>query len=243
MMQKIDVYKTDLSVNLKQTRVKRDWMDETNNAHAYHCFPVSLANSIGYEVSFPTEISFIWDGISDSSGDHVKILSGGRYASTVRGNATISFDTGLFFKTDENTTLLSMPVPNLFIDGVQCFTSLISSSFFVNALPCAWKITRANELITIPANQPIATILPIPLKQICNIEMNIYKGKQDSKLVQDNKEYGIAAEKINRSGEWTDWYRNATDHTGKSIGNHELKSIKLKINDYLEEDYKIMDLR
>jgi hypothetical protein len=242
-MQEINVYKTDLSVNLKQTRLKRDWMDETDNAHAYHCFPVSLANSIGYEVSFPTEISFIWDGISDISADHVKILSGGRYASPVRGNATISFDTGLFFKTDENTTLLSMPVPNLFIDGVQCFTSLISSSFFENSLPCAWRITKANEVITIPANQPIITVLPIPLKQISRIEMNIYKGKQSSKLIEHNKEYGTAAQKINKSGNWTDWYRNATDHNEDTIGKHELKSIKLKINDYLEEDYKIMDLK
>jgi hypothetical protein len=242
-MQQINVYKADLSVNLKQTRLKRDWMDETDNAHAYHCFPVSLANSIGYEISFPKEISFIWDGISDSTSEHVTILSGNEYVSSGRANATISFNTGLFFKTDENITLLGMPVPNLFIDGVQSFTSLISSSFYINSFPCAWRITRANEVITIPANQPIVTILPIPLKQISNIEMNIYKGKQDLEFMEYNKEYGNAAQKINSSGDWTDWYRNATDHTGNTIGTHELKSIKLKINDCLNEEYKIMDLK
>lgn len=240
MIQQVDVYKTDPSVNIKQTRLKRDWMDETDNAHAYHCFPVSLANSLGYEVSFPKDISFIWDGVSDSRPDHVTVLSGKEYAHAGRSNATISFNTGLFFKTEENATLLHMPVPNLFVDGAQCFTSLINSSFYINPFPCAWKITRANEVITIPANQPIVTILPIPLKEIAQVEMNMYKASVSKEQIKYSDDYGNAAQKINRIGEWTDWYRNATDHEGKIIGSHELKSIKLKINDYTDQEMRII---
>ena len=242
MIQEINVYKIDTSVNIKQTRLKREWMDETDNAHAYHCFPVSLANSLGYEISFPIDISFIWDGVSDSKPDHVKILSGKQYAYSGRANGTISFNTGLFFKTDNNITLLHMPVPNLFVDGTQCFTSLINSSFYLNPIPVAWKITRSNEVITIPANQPVVTILPIPLKQISEIEMNLYKGKFSKEHENYNSEYGKAAQEINKVGNWTDWYRSATDHTGKIIGSHELKSIKLKINEYLDEEFKVVGL-
>lgn len=232
MSEIITVYKTDKSANIKQTRLKRQWMDETDNAHAYHCFPVSLANSIGYEISFPTEISFIWDGISDSTPSHVKILNGKEYASSSRGNATISFNTGLFFKSSENITMLHMPVPNFFVDGVQAFTTLISTSFYKNPIPLALMITRPNEIITIPANQPVVTLLPIPLKQISETQLDIYAGAPKSNSEEYNKEYGRVANEINRVGNWTDWYRNATDHTGEKVGSHELKSIKLKINDY-----------
>ena len=240
-MSELNVLKYPNCANIKQTSVKREWMDNTMNAHAYHCFPVSIANSIGYEISFPEEISFIWDGISDTMSDHVKVLSGEKYVSTGRANASISFDTGLVIKSDQNTTMLVMPVPNLFIDGAQTFTTLISSSFYMHPIPVVWHITRANTIITIPANQPVATILPIPLKQICDYEMNIYKAEFSDDFIKYNKEYGVEAQRVNKiNGGFTDWYRNATNHKDEKIGEHELKSIKLKINDYSEKESRFV---
>ena len=76
-MVKLKAYKTkDLSATILPLSVKRDWMDETWEAHAYKCFPVSLTNQMGWAMSFPEDITFIWDGISDSTPDHVKILAG-----------------------------------------------------------------------------------------------------------------------------------------------------------------------
>jgi hypothetical protein len=45
-----------------------------------------------------------------------------------------------------------------------------------------------------------------------------------------NKRNEVSAEII-KGGNWTDWYRDAIDYDGKSIGNHEVKSLKLKIKD------------
>ena len=86
-----EVYKVhpNQSANIQPLGVKREWMDETFDKHAYHCFPVSLSNTLGWGVSFPVDISFIWDGISDSTDTHVKVLKGHEYVSTSRANATI----------------------------------------------------------------------------------------------------------------------------------------------------------
>jgi hypothetical protein len=241
MIETIDVYKIgQYPANIKQTSMKRDWMDSTYDSHAYRCFPVSLANTIGYEISFPEDISFIWDGISDSTPDHVKIISGHKYVGTGRSNATISFSTSLIFKTSSNITMMHMPVPNFFVDGAQAFTGLISTSFYEDPMPAAWKITRANEVITIKANQPVVTIVPIPLKQISSLEMNIYSGEfsKDHDIMKE--ESGKLAKAITQTGHWTNWYRNATNYKNESIGAHEIKSIKLKINDYSEEGRKII---
>ena len=130
-MYQIKAYKVNNNpANIEPLSVKREWMDQTYDAHAYKCFPVSLTNQLGWGISFPEDISFIWDGISDSSKDHVKVLKGNKYVYTDRSNATISFKTGLMFKTDEDITLLQMPVPNSFIYGATPFTALISTSFY-----------------------------------------------------------------------------------------------------------------
>ena len=228
-MHEILVYKKENSANIEQLSVKRDWMDKTWNSHAYHCFPVSLANKLGWGISFPKDIIFIWDGITDTSGSHVKILQGEEYCYTERANATISFHTGLVFKTPENLTLLQMPVPNQFIDGVQAFTTLMSTSFFNGELPCAWKITKANVPIIIKANTPIISVFPLSLGELQNSCVIINDISNLKKSEYDVAEYGKKIDTITSQGKWSDFYRNAVDHNGNKIGIHEVKSLKLNI--------------
>jgi hypothetical protein len=175
-----DVYKVypNQSADIQPLGVKREWMDQTSDKHAYHCFPVSLSNTLGWGISFPIDIEFIWDGISDSTDTHVKVLKGKDYVSTSRANATISFNTNLVIKTEENVSMLAMPTPNWPIDGVWPFTTLISTSFFKGTFPIAWRITKANEVITIPANTPVASIIPISLSSLNNSVATV-KGYKD----------------------------------------------------------------
>lgn len=231
-MKNFEVYKVGYrSADISPLTIKRQWMEDTFDKHAYHCFPVSLSNGLGWGISFPKDISFIWDGISDSTDTHVKVIKGSEFVSTSRANATISFNTNLVIKTDPGITMMAMPVPNWPIDGVWPFTTLISTSFFKGAFPVAWRITRPNVEITIPANTPIISIIPISLTELNNSEAIL---RNQTSLPPDffpKEDYGKIVSEINKQGKWTDFYRNATDHNGNKIGDHEVKVIRLKVND------------
>jgi hypothetical protein len=220
-------------VNISQTPLKREWMDNTADAHAYKCFPVSQANTFGWSISFTEDIEFIWDGISDASPNHVTILKAPEgVCSANRGNGTISFYTGIFITTDENTSVVSIAPPNYFIDGASAFTSIISTSFFDEAIPAAWKITRANEKIIIPAGTPVITLIPMSIGGLSNIEIDLYdKEFSHEKAIQTSKR-NEAWKKISESGGFTNYYRDAVDYEGNSIGKHELKALRLRVNDY-----------
>jgi Family of unknown function (DUF6065) len=228
-LHKITAFKiNDVSADINLPNAKREWMDDTWDAHAYRCFPVTLGNQTGWTLSFPEDISFIWDGISDSSPDHVKILSGNKYVYTGRANGTISFKTGIMFKTEEDVTLMHMPVPNQFIDGVQAFTTLISTSFFHGEFPCAWMITKPNVEIFIKANTPIISILPINLLNLNESEIEI-KNKEYAPPSPYTPNYPNVIAEYGKKNEWSNFYRDAKNDIGKTIGKHQLKSIKLNI--------------
>lgn len=235
-MYKIDVYKTSNdAANIFQLPVKRDWMELTHERHAYSCFPVTLTNSLGFGLSFPEDIVFVWDGQSDARAEHVKILSGHKYAYTERANATISFKTGLTFRTEENVSMLGMPTPNLFIDGAQPFTTAISTSWFGGEFPVAWRITKPGVAITIPAGHPIITLIPISLGNINNSEITI-RNQKDMPIgkyshLYNQEDHLKAVNEYSEKNEWTNFYRNAVDYLGNKIGNHEVKNIKLRIID------------
>jgi hypothetical protein len=235
-MKKVFAYTSgDVSV-IDQLPMHRDWMDITFEKHAYQCFPVSLSNRLGWGISYPEDIVFIWDGVNDSSPDHVKIISGEKYVTPRRGNATISFYTDITFtgEENENFTLLTMPVPNQFIRGAQCMTTLISTSVLSNEFPVSWMITEPNVEITIPAKTPIAAIVPISLSDIQNHELEIRNDRpayMTQKWVDNMFERGEAQQAMNSSGEWTHFYRDAIDHKGCPAGYHDAKKILMKVKD------------
>lgn len=220
------------NVKLEPLSVKRLWMDNLSDAHGYHCFPVSLANGLGWGISFPEDISFTWDGIdTDREEGHIKILSGHRYVNENRRNATLSLNTNIRLTTDKDITILTMPVPNLFIDGVIPYTTLMSTSFYPHVLPAALKIVKCESIITIPANTPVVAVVPISLQNINNTEVEIYDLIITQEESKKNTNYGKVSQELNEHGKWTHFYRNATDETGKKIGSHEIKTFRLKTTD------------
>lgn len=242
-MNTIDAYITKgHRVKIEQTLVQRDWMDATADRHAYKCFPVSLANSIGWSISFLDDIEFVWDGILDTTPDHVKVIrSGPNVCDTNRGNGTISFNSEIMFKTNENMSIVSIVPPNYFIDGAVPFTSIISTSFFPHGYPVAWRITKPNQNIIIPAGTPVATLIPISLGGLSQIELNLYE-KEDNPNdgIRDTEKLKVVREMAQNGKPFSNFYRDAVDHKGNSVGNHELKSLKMIVNDFTSNQEKLV---
>lgn len=216
--------------------IKRDWMDETADNHAYRCFPVTQANVVGWSLFCTEDISFIWDGVNDQTGSHVEIFSPeGSYSG--RGQSSISLNTGLVFRTDQDVSILTINPVNYFNEEFETMSSLISTSFYDNPLPLAIKARVANKKVVIKAGTPIATIIPISLTSLNNTEINIVEYKDPGrKREQANIAYGEAAQVINSSGNWTDWYRNAVNEKQESLGSHEVKTLKLSVKNNLKDD-------
>ena len=212
--------------------IKRDWMDNTPEKHAYRCFPVTQANMIGWNLSWSKDIKFIWNGINDTSQDNVKILSEDNLLYTGRGQSSVSFTTGLTFKTDNNISLFVINPVNYFNLDFEVMSSLISTSWFDNDFPLAIKAKTPNKEILIKAGDPIATIIPISLTELDNTSIKIYDYEDPEQIRQNkHKSYGIAAQEVNKSGNWTDWYRDAINEKGESLGSHETKVLRLSVED------------
>lgn len=237
-MLNIKVEKTPGSTfKIEPMSIKRDWMDLTPENHAYRCFPVTQSNVIGWSLSSTSDIVFKWDGINDSSPNHVEIFSPQEGSYSGRGQSSVSLDTGLIFRTDSNFSIWTINPVNYFNDDFETISSLISTSFYGNPLPLAIKAKRANEVVTIKAGTPLATIIPISLTDLNNSTIDIVMYEDfDGKKQEASKAYGDASQAMNASGQWTDWYRNAVNEKGESLGSHEVKTLKLGVNDTMNGD-------
>ena len=73
-------------------------------------------------------------------------------------------------------------------------------------------------------------VIPISLTNLQNTELHI-KPRNDIPIsyYQDYIGYNEVIGHINQSGKWSDFYRDAVNHEGKTIGEHEVKLIRLKV--------------
>jgi hypothetical protein len=217
--------------NIAPMSIKRDWMEDTSERHAYRCFPVTQSNVIGWSLFCTTDIEFIWDGVNDQTADHIEIIKAPHGTYGGRGQSSISFHTGLIFRTDENVSIFTINPVNYFNNEFETMSSLMSTSFYDNPLPLAIKAKTKNKNVVIKAGTPLATIIPISLSELNNTCINIINDKNKDKRIKANKEYGEASQKVNSSGQWTDWYRDAINEKGEVLGHHEVKVLKLSVND------------
>jgi hypothetical protein len=128
--------------------------------------------------------------------------------------------------------LLAVNPPNFFNKDFEVISSVISTSFYPHPLPLAIKALTANKEITIKAGQVIAAIIPLSLGQLKDSTINVDDYVSDPVAEKAAKDYGNASAVKTALGEWTDWYRDAINEKGESVGEHEVKALKLKtVND------------
>jgi hypothetical protein len=212
--------------------IKRDWMDDTSEGHAYRCFPVTQSNVVGWNLFCNQDIEFLWDGVNDQTPDHIEIISAPEGSYAGRGQSSISFNTGLIFRTDKDVSLFTINPVNYFSNDFETMSNLISTSFYDNPLPLAIKAKHKNQKVMIKSGTPLATIIPISLSDLNNtsIEINEYRD-ENRERINANIAYGEAAQVVNSSGQWTDWYRDAVNEKGDPMGSHEIKVLRLSVTD------------
>ena len=212
--------------------IKRDWMDDTSEGHAYRCFPVTQSNVIGWNLFCNQDIEFLWDGVNDQTPEHVDIISAPEGSYSGRGQSSISLNTGLIFRTDEDVSMFTINPVNYFSNDFETMSNLISTSFYDNPLPLAIKAKTKDKRVTIKSGTPLATLIPISLSNLNNTTIEIVDYKdEDRKRIDANISYGVAAQEINSSGAWTDWYRDAVNEKGESVGSHETKTLRISVKD------------
>lgn len=224
-MHNLNAYKGNPNISsakIKQLDIKRDWM----SLGTYHCYPLTVANTIGYGIYFDEDISFSWDG---DIHNPAKAIKGGEHIWSGRPEGTVSFDTNLIFQSTGDTSLLTMPVPNQFIEGASVVGALISTSFFTGTFPVVWKLEKAGEYF-VPAGTNIACIVPISMKELNNSNINYLDEVYPSYRVHNDSEYVDAIHNhVDQNGQQPKLYKKGIDHHGNKIGEHEIDRLVMRV--------------
>ena len=220
-MTKLKLVRThQISPEIKQSRLKRDWMDDTYNKHAYRCLPLSAANVNGWEAILQQDIVVTWEG-----GNSVpKIVEGDVYRGRTIANCNkigmIDFHIGWAFKTEPGYHTWISGSPNYFIDGAVPLTASIPSDWWPDEVQAAWKITKVNEPVVFPAGMPFIFFSVYPSNLMPEMEVEVEYLWDKPNLMNERMAYSDAKMKKLRDEPWT-WMngiRTGLNEKGERIG-------------------------
>jgi hypothetical protein len=220
-MTKVTLTKTTQDApEIRQSRIKREWMDNTYNKHAYQCLPMTYANVYGWELILPQDVVAQWDG-----GNTVpKILEGAEYKGRQIAYGGIigmvSFSTGWAFGTEDGYETSIGGSPNYMVDGASPLSAIIPSSWWPDEFQMNWMINKMGEPVVFEAGMPFMFFNIFDSTVTNDVEFKVENLWDKPELMNSRQKYGDMKMKNNQENPWT-WtkgIRTGLDADGNRIG-------------------------
>jgi hypothetical protein len=210
-------------------RSDRAWMDATDKRFAYRCLPLSIANSMGWEILAPSRVVAEWNGGAGLSDISIAVddrWGDDRLACSHFGHGILTFHTGYLFRTDPGVAIWARGAPNWPKDGVAPLDGVIETDWLAFTFTMNWQFTRPG-LIAFEKDEPFCFITPIEYRALDMVEPEIVSMDQDPSLRASFQTWKDARRDFNRrllecdpdtvKQGWQKWYSRGEDPSGAIV--------------------------
>lgn len=213
----------------------RAWMDETDQAFAYRCLPLNIANAHGWEILSPAAFSARWNG-GKQIGD-VDIRSAADAAlqpTSIFGHGILTFHLHGIFRTEPGWNLFAGGPPNQPKDGIYPLSGVIETDWAPYTFTMNWRFTRPDCWVSFDEGEPFCFVFPVQRGLLDDIEPEIRDIADEPELLADyerwSRERTSFSDRLNITGSseqkerWQKRYYRGIDMRGKpGIADHQAK--------------------
>lgn len=218
----------DAAVEVRPGTTSRDWMDATNEAFAYRCLPLTIANACGWELLLPCDVEAEWNGGPRLSDVSVKvgseIWSNGRLAASHFGHGVLTFHTGYVIRTGPGTAILVRGVPNWPRAGIAPLEGLVETDWLNFSFTMNWMFTAPGK-VSFKAGEPFSFLMPVQLAAVETIEPRIIPLAEAPDVDAEFRQWAALRNEFNarlaaREPEavkerWQKWYTRGVNPVGE----------------------------
>lgn len=211
-------------------RSERAWMDATRQRFAYRCLPLTIANSMGWELLCPANVSIGWNGGPELEDIRIETDGGfaeGWFAQSHFGHGIVTFQTHYLFRTEPGIALWARGVPNLPKDGIAPLDGIVETDWLNFGFTMNWMLTRPGR-VSFAKDEPFCFITLMNYHGLDDVVPEIVPISADPELAAANEDYGRRRGEFNAKLEagdpetlkigWQKWYMRGEQPNG-AVGN------------------------
>ena len=124
---------------------RRDWMDAIAGGHAYRCLPLAVANTYGWQLLLPVDVTAEWNG-GPRIEDITVACSRAHQAVSNFAHGILTFDVGYIFRTAMDFHLLVTGPSNACRDGVAPMTAVVETDWLPYSFTVNYRFTRPGRV-------------------------------------------------------------------------------------------------
>ena len=195
------LYPKGLRMNIEQSPVDREWMDNTNLQYAYRCLPMTYANRHGWCVRLTEDVEVIWDELGASSKATIltgRNQNGAVVADNGTGNGIITFHLNAVPRTPPDWNLWIMGAPNLVIPGASPLSGVVESDWMFSSPTSNWKITARDKKVVFRKGDPVIFFVPVHKTEIETFEIEHLSVEDDPEIKKHLDEFNSWREELNK---------------------------------------------
>jgi hypothetical protein len=210
-------------------RSDRAWMDATDRRFAYRCLPLSIANSMGWEILTPSRVVAEWNGGAGLPDIAIAVDDRGaadRLASSHFGHGILTFHTGYLFRTEPGIAIWARGAPNWPKDGIAPLDGVIETDWLNFTFTMNWQFTRPGRIV-FEKDEPFCFITPIEYRALDSVKPEITSIEQDPVVRARFEAWCDARRDFNRrlqerdpdtmKQSWQKWYPRGQDPAGADV--------------------------
>ena len=209
---------------------ERAWMSATQFRFAYRCLPLTIANSMGWEMLCPVPIVAEWNGgvgLGDIEIETVDGRESNWIAQSHFGHGVLTFHIHHLFRTEPGVGLWVRGSPNRPKDGISPLEGIVETDWLNFTFTMNWMFTRPGR-ISFEKDEPFCFLTPLDYHGLDEVEPEIVPIEADAELAaafgdykekrnEFNKKLEAGDPEVLRTG-WQKWYTRGVQPSGE-IGN------------------------
>jgi hypothetical protein len=212
-------------------------MDMVSDRHAYRCLPLAIANTYGWQLLLPVDVTAVWNGGRDLADIQIDCSHPYQAVSNFK-NGILTFDVAYLFRTIPGYHLLVSGPHNSFKDGVAPMTAIVETDWLPYTFTFNYKFTRPGR-VEWSAGEPYAQICVVSAGLQENIQPVIRRLSDNPQLAADHEQWCqrrsdlLARQKAGGPDAWKEpWgkdYFLGRYADGRSVFNRHTNRLRLKM--------------
>lgn len=222
-------------VQLRPAARQRQWMDDTPNAFAYRCLPLTIANTHGWEMLCPFSFEAKWNGESGLDAVRISLPDTDlpphlhNFVTSHFGSGILTFNPLVIMRTEPRYNLWVAGPANSFKDAIQPMTATIETDWMPYTFAVSWKFTRTDTVVRFERGEPFCAFFPTRRGVVAACEPRMATLSDDPEL-EKTYQWGLARRQLDPmmadapKDQWQSWYTRAQLPTNKpaEVDDHEV---------------------
>ena len=190
---------------------KRDWMNETANAYAYRCVPLTVANTYGWMVINPQNFTAEWRGEDGFDGVKIRFEEYGHsYASSIFGSGILTIHPDFVIKTESGVSTYVRGIPNGLQSDIEPLDGIVETDWLPFTFTFNYKFTKPG-ITHFKKGDPLFAFFPIERGFIEKQELVLQSISVDPEFEADYNAYSQSRQNYldNNDGTYQKYYANS----------------------------------